>query len=112
MLAKAFKTKKKQYEAYAAATQQVIVPFVMSVYGIMSIDTIAALRPIYKTHRTDVLFRTDLLTVPQCVMLKNTAAVHSELRAMMAINGFSSTPAECTDNPAPECTQNPHPPPH
>ena len=111
MLAKAFKTKKKQYEAYAVVTQQVIVPFVMSVYGIVSADTIAALRPIYKTHRTDVPFRTDLLTMPQCVMLKNTAAVHSELRAMVAISGLS-TPAECTDTTTPECTHNPHPTPH
>ena len=81
MMRKAFHDKKKKYERYAEVTQQVIVPFVVSVYGIVSPDTINALRPIYRVHRTDVVFRTDLLTLPQCELLKTTHAVHCELHS-------------------------------
>ncbi|NJK31753.1 MAG: hypothetical protein HC927_04650 [Deltaproteobacteria bacterium] len=87
-MTKAFRKKMQQYEEYAKKTKHVVLPFVMSVYGLIAPETLNALRPIFRVHRTDVDFRSDVLSIPQCCMLKATSAAIMEIESMNKLNGM------------------------
>ena len=81
-----FTDKKKKYADYEKAYKEKVLPFVMSAYGLVAPDTLAELVPIYRVVRSDTAFRTDLLTIPQCQMLKATKVALDQLIAQEILN--------------------------